>query len=186
LVFFGWFYIYLAQARGLNLKTSAVYSILPFIGMTVGAMGGGVASDWLAQRFSLRTGRCILPFFAMATTSVLLIAGSRVEQASTAGILLALGAGVLYIAQSCFWAITADFAGEYAGLASGIMNMGAQVGGAVATSLTPFLAGRLGWHTAFFTSAGIAVVGALSWLLVDPTRSLALPANVPERTLQQN
>ncbi|MCU1226225.1 MAG: major facilitator superfamily 1 [Edaphobacter sp.] len=123
MVFFGWFYIYLAQARGLNLKTSAVYSILPFIGMTISAMGGGVASDWLAQRFSLRTGRCILPFFAMATTSVLLIAGSRVEQASTAGILLALGAGVLYIAQSCFWAITADFAGEYAGLASGIMNM---------------------------------------------------------------
>jgi hypothetical protein len=26
----------------------------------------------------------------------------------------------------------------------------------------------------------------LSWLLVDPTRSLALPANVPEPTLQQN
>ena len=31
-VFFGWFYIYLAQARGLNLKTSAVYSMLPFRG----------------------------------------------------------------------------------------------------------------------------------------------------------
>jgi ACS family glucarate transporter-like MFS transporter len=99
---------------------------------------------------------------------------------------LALGAGVLYIAQSCFWAITADFAGEYAGLASGIMNMGAQVGGAVATSLTPFLAARLGWQTAFFTAAGLAVVGALSWLLVDPTRSLALPANVLHSTLQKS
>lgn len=185
-VFFGWFYIYLAQARGLNLKTSALYSVLPFIGMTIGAMGGGIASDWLAQRFSLRIGRCLLPCFAMATTSVLLIVGSRAEQASTAGVVLALGAGVLYIAQSCFWAITADFAGEYAGLASGIMNMGAQVGGAVATSLTPFLAARLGWQTAFFTAAGLAVVGALSWLLVDPTRSLALPANVPQSTLQKS
>jgi ACS family glucarate transporter-like MFS transporter len=183
-VFFGWFYIYLAQARGLNLKTSAVYSILPFVGMTIGAMGGGVASDWLVQHFSLRIGRCILPFCAMATTSVLLIIGSRAEQASTAGITLALGAGVLYIAQSCFWAITADFAGEYAGLVSGIMNMGAQVGGAVATSLTPFLAARLGWQAAFFTAAGLAVLGALSWLLVDPTNSLAQLAVVPEPTLQ--
>jgi ACS family glucarate transporter-like MFS transporter len=183
-VFFGWFYIYLAQARGLDLKASAIYSILPFVGMTIGAMGGGFASDWLVEHFSLRTGRCLLPFFAMATTSGLLIVGSRAEQASTAGIVLALGAGVLYVAQSCFWAITADFAGEYAGVASGIMNMGAQVGGAVATSLTPFLAARLGWHTAFFAAAGLAVIGALSWLLVDPMNSLAQPAGVPEPTLQ--
>jgi len=146
-------------------------------------MGGGIASDWLVRRFSLRTVRCILPFFAMAITSVLLIAGSRAEQARTAGIVLALGAGILYIALSCFWDITADFAGEYAGLASGIMNMGAQVGGAVATSLTPFLASRLGWQTAFFTAAGLAVIGALLWLLVDPTQSLISHANVPEPTL---
>jgi MFS transporter, ACS family, glucarate transporter len=66
------------------------------------------------------------------------------------------------------------------------MNMGAQVGGAVATSLTPFLASRFGWHTSFFVAAGLAVVGALSWLLVDPTRSLALEARIPEPTLQQN
>ena len=181
-VFFGWFYIYLAQARGLNLKTSAVYSVLPFVGMTIGALSGGIASDWLVRHFSSRIGRCILPFFAMATTSILLIIGSRAEQASTAGITLALGAGILYIAQSCFWAITADFAGEYAGLASGIMNMGAQVGGAVATSLTPFLAARFGWHTAFFAAAGLAILGALSWLLVDPTQTLT--AKQPEATLQ--
>jgi ACS family glucarate transporter-like MFS transporter len=179
-VFFGWFYIYLAQARGLNLKTSAVYSILPFVGMTIGAMGGGIASDWLVQRFSLRIGRCILPFFAMATTCLLLIVGSRAEQASTAGITLALGAGVLYIAQSCFWAITADFAGEYAGLVSGIMNMGAQIGGAVATSLTPFLAARFGWQAAFFIAAGLAISGALLWLFVDPKRSLVPQVAITE------
>jgi ACS family glucarate transporter-like MFS transporter len=185
-VFFGWFYIYLAQARGLNLKTSAVYSILPFVGMTIGAMGGGIASDWLVQRFSLRVGRCILPFFAMATTSALLVVGSRAEQARTAGIVLALGAGVLYIAQSCFWAITADFAGEYAGLVSGIMNMGAQIGGAVATSLTPFLAARLGWQAAFFTASGLAVIGALAWLLVDPRKSLVSGTTVPKPSLQES
>lgn len=178
-VFFGWFYIYLAQARGLNLKTSAIYSILPFVGMTIGAIGGGIASDSLVRRSGLRIGRCILPFFAMAITSALLIAGSRAQQAATAGIVLALGAGVLYIAQSCFWAITADFAGEYAGLVSGIMNMGAQIGGAVATSLTPFLAARIGWQAAFFTAAGLALLGALAWLLVDPSQSLASDRDEP-------
>jgi ACS family glucarate transporter-like MFS transporter len=67
-VFFGWFYIYLAQVRGLNPRTSAVYSMLPFVGMTIGCLSGGVAGDWLAQHFNLRLGRCFLPAFSMALT----------------------------------------------------------------------------------------------------------------------
>ena len=47
-MFFAWIYIYMAQARGLNLKTSALYSMLPFLAMTVGCLLGGVLSDALA------------------------------------------------------------------------------------------------------------------------------------------
>ncbi len=32
-IFFSWFYIYLAQVRGLNLKASAFYAMLPFLAM---------------------------------------------------------------------------------------------------------------------------------------------------------
>jgi ACS family glucarate transporter-like MFS transporter len=171
-VFFGWFYVYLAQARGLNLKTSAVYSMLPFVGMTIGSLAGGVASDWMAHRFNLRLGRCFLPAFSMALTAVLLVLGSRAEQARIAGIVLALGAGILYVSASCFWAVSANIAGEYAGLTSGIMNMGAQIGGACTTSLTPLIAAHFGWQTSFSAAAFFAVVGALCWLLVDPKRNL--------------
>ena len=171
-VFFGWFYIYLAQVRGLNLRTSALYSMLPFVGMTIGCLSGGVAGDWMANRFSLRLGRCLLPFFAMATTAVLLVVGSRAEQAQTAGIVLALGAGILYVSASCFWAVSANFGGEYAGLTSGIMNMGAQIGGACTASLTPLIAAHFGWQMSFYVAALLAVLGALAWLIVDPRRSL--------------
>lgn len=171
-MFFGWFYIYMAQARGLNLKSSALYSMLPFVAMTLGCFFGGVASDWIARGFSLRVGRCILPFFSMALTAILLVLGSRAQQAETAGMILACGAGSLYIAQSCFWAVTADFAGEYTGVASGIMNMGAQIGGACTTSLTPLIAAHFGWHMSFFTAAFLAALGALAWLFVDPKRRL--------------
>jgi ACS family glucarate transporter-like MFS transporter len=57
-IFFSWFFIYLAEVRGLNLKTSAVYTMLPFIAMTVCCLGGGAFSDWIAGRFGLRSGRC--------------------------------------------------------------------------------------------------------------------------------
>jgi ACS family glucarate transporter-like MFS transporter len=174
-VFFGWFYIYLAQARGLNLKTSAGYSMLPFVGMTIGCLSGGVASDWMAHRFSLRLGRCLLPASSMALNALLLVFGSRTGRAETAGMVLALGVGILYVSAGCFWAVSANFAREYAGLTSGIMNMGAQIGGACTTSLTPLIAAHFGWQMSFFIAALFAASGAIAWLIVDPKRSLLTP-----------
>jgi MFS transporter, ACS family, glucarate transporter len=176
-VFFGWFYIYLAEVRGLNLKTSAIYSMLPFVGMTIGCLSGGVASDWMAQRLSLRTGRSLLPAFSMALTAVLMVLGSRAERAQTAGIVLALGAGILYVSASCFWAVSANFAGEYASLTSGIMNMGCQIGGACTASLTPLIAAHFGWQMSFFVAALFAAIGALAWLIVDPKQNLLMTKN---------
>ncbi|MEO8736926.1 MAG: MFS transporter, partial [Edaphobacter sp.] len=110
-IFFSWFYIYLAQVRGLNLKTSAVYSMFPFIAMTLGSLCGGVISDWLTRRYSSRVGRSYLPAIALAFTAVLLLVGSRAKDAQAASVILACGAGALYLAQSCYWSVTADFAG---------------------------------------------------------------------------
>jgi ACS family glucarate transporter-like MFS transporter len=88
-IFFSWFYIYLAQVRGLNLKTSAIYSMFPFIAMTLGSLVGGVTSDWLVSHWSARAGRCLLPAFALGSTAVLLLVGSRAHDAQTASIVLA-------------------------------------------------------------------------------------------------
>jgi len=175
-IFFSWFYIYLVQVRGLNLKTSAIYSMFPFIAMTLGSLIGGVVSDWLVRHFSARVGRCFLPASALAFTAVLLVAGSRAHHAQAASIILACGAGVMYLAQSSFWSVTADFAGEYAGIVSGAMNMGAQVGGAVTASLTPWIALHFGWGASFMTATIFVALGALVWLAVDPSARLSSAA----------
>jgi ACS family glucarate transporter-like MFS transporter len=177
-MFFAWIYIYMATVRGLNLKTSALYASFPFIAMTIGCLVGGVVSDWLAARFSLRLGRCLLPGIALASTAVLLSLGSRAQHAQTAALVLACGAGVLYLAQSSFWAVSADIAGEYTGIVSGMMNMGAQVGGACTASLTPLIAARFGWGNSFFIAAALALVGGAAWMLIDPNRQLT--AMVPD------
>jgi ACS family glucarate transporter-like MFS transporter len=173
-MFFAWLYIYMAQVRGLNLKTSAIYSMFPFIAMTLGCLLGGVMSDWIAARFGLRMGRCLLPGIALALTAVLLLLGSRAHEAQTAALVLALGAGVLYLAQSSFWAVSADIGGEYTGIVGGMMNMGGQIGGACTASLTPLIAAHFGWEMSFVAAAALAVIGALTWIVIDPNRQLAM------------
>jgi len=172
-MFFAWLYIYMAQVRGVNLKTSAIYAMLPFIAMTVGCLLGGVFSDSIAARFGLRTGRCLLPGIALALTAMLLLLGSSALNAQTAALILAGGAGVLYLAQSSFWAVSADIAGENTGVVSAMMNMGGQIGGACTASLTPLIAARFGWEMSFVTAAALALMGGLAWLAIDPNRQLA-------------
>jgi ACS family glucarate transporter-like MFS transporter len=170
-IFFAWFYIYMAQVRGLNLKASAVFSMLPFIAMTIGCLGGGAVSDWIAARFGLRAGRCLLPALSLGLTAILLVTGSRAHSAASAGVTLACGAGVLYISQSGFWAVSADIAGENVGVVSAIMNMGGQLGGACSASLTPLIAAHIGWEMSFVTAASIAAVGAAGWLIINPMKA---------------
>lgn len=172
-IFFSWFYIYLVQVRGLNLKATAIYSIFPFIAMTIGCLMGGVASDWIARRWSRRAGRSILPAIALAGTALLLVAGSRAHDTRAASAVLACGAGCLYLSQSCYWSASADFGGEHSGVVSGVMNFACQIGGAVTASLTPFLALHYGWNTSFVAATILALIGAIAWLLVDPDRRLA-------------
>jgi ACS family glucarate transporter-like MFS transporter len=181
-IFFAWFYIYMAQVRGLNLKASAAFSMLPFIAMTIGCLGGGVVSDWIATRYGLRMGRCLLPALSLAVTAVLLVVGSRAQSPAAAGVILACGAGVLYIAQSGFWAVSADIAGEHVGVVSGLMNMGGQAAGACTASLTPLIAAHFGWEMSFVTAAAIALVGSVAWLAIDPTKSWRGSDANPEKT----
>ena len=156
-IFFSWFFLYMAQVRGFNLKASAMFSMLPFLSMTVGCLGGGALSDRLTRAYGLRVGRCGLASVAYVFTAVFLVLGSRVQSPQLAGVILAGGAGALYVSQSSFWSVSADIAGRSSGVFSSMVNMGAQVGGAVTASLTPWVAQRFGWTTSFGIAAALAV-----------------------------
>jgi len=171
-IFFSWFYIYLAKVRGLDLKSSAFYSTLPPLAMVTCSLLGGVMNDKLTKARGKRIGRCSIAVFALSLTAILLVIGSQAASAQLAGIVLAGGAGALYLAQSSYWSVTADIAGASAGLTSGFMNMGAQLGGAVTAILTPVIAAHFGWTYPFLVAATLSALGAVAWLAVDPSRNL--------------
>lgn len=171
-VFFGWFFLYMAQARGFDLKSSSLYAMLPPICMTIFSLVGGSLSDILTRNRGLRVGRCYLAAFSLALTAVFLVWGSQVRSPHLAGVILAGGAGALYLSQSTFWSVSVDIAGRNSGIFSSIVNMAGQIGGAITTSLTPWIAQRYGWTMSFAVAAVLAVVGACCWLVVHPEQSM--------------
>ena len=171
-IFFSWFFIYLAEARHLDLKASAGYAMLPFLCMTGGCLAGGVINDCLASRFGLYWGRSGLAVVSFLLTATFLVLGSMADSALLAVIILAGGAGAIYLSQSSFWSATADIAGPHTGVVSGFMNMGCQIGGALTSSLTPWIAQQFGWTAAFIVGAAIVLVGVAAWAVVDPNRLL--------------
>ncbi|HET9406376.1 MAG TPA: MFS transporter [Candidatus Sulfotelmatobacter sp.] len=171
-IFFSWFYRYLSKVRGLDLKSSAVYSMLPFLAMLACCLIGGTLNDFLTARKGPRVGRCILAACAIAAAGIFIALGSHAQSGRLASIVLGGGAGALYLSQSSFWSVTADIAGPSAGSVSGFMNMGNQAGAAITATLTPWIASRFGWTASFLTATVLCAVGAICWLAVNPLNTL--------------
>jgi MFS transporter, ACS family, glucarate transporter len=171
-IFFTWFFIYLAKVRGLDLKASAFYATLPFLAMAVCSPLGGAISDWLTRRVGQRIGRCGISVFGLLLASLFLVLGADTSNARVASIVLAGGAGALYLSQSSFWAITAGISRGSSGSVSGFMNTGGQFGGMLTAQLTPIIALRWNWTAPFYVAAAFAALGAVAWLFVDPSRTL--------------
>ena len=171
-IFLTWFFIYLLDARGVNLKASALYATAPFIAMAVFSPAGGVIGDWVTRKKGSRVGRCGIAVPAMILASAFLVAGSRAQSTRVAVFVLAGGVGALYLSASSFWSVTTEIGGASSGTVSGFMNMGNQFGGILTALLTPWIAARHGWTAPFAVAAAVCLGGALTWLLVDPERRL--------------
>ena len=171
-IFFTWFFIYLNSVRQLDLKSSSLYSMLPFIAMSTCSPLGGWISDRLTKRHGKRVGRCGLACASIGLAGVFIALGTQAADARLATVVLAGGAGALYLSASSFWSVTADIGGGSAGSVSGVMNMCCQIAGAITASLTPYIATHFGWTASFLVAAALCVVGSLAWLSVDPERKL--------------
>lgn len=176
-IFFTWFFIYLNKVRGLDLKSSSYYGMLPFLAIAAGSPVGGWISDRLTRRFGKRVGRCGFAGASLVLAALFIAWGTQAADARLATLVLAGGAGALYASIGAYWSVTADLGGSSAGTISGVMNMGNQAAGALTASLTPMIAARFGWSASFLVAAALCFAGALLWLAVDPARELA-----PRRT----
>jgi ACS family glucarate transporter-like MFS transporter len=167
-----WFYLYLVNVRGFDVLRGGWFASAPFLAILVFCPLGGWLTDRLVTERGLATGRMVVGMAGMLFAGGAIAIGGFAASPALAISALSLGAGCLYFSVGAYWASTTDLSKTHAGTLSGLMNTGANLGGAISPSLTPWIADQWGWAAALGTAAVIAVTGGAMWLKIDPERSL--------------
>ncbi len=167
-VYMSWFYLYLIDERGFDVLRGALYASSPFIAITVLCPVGGLMTDRYARQYGLNRGRSWIGACGMGIAALAILFGAYSESPLGAILLLSLGAGFLYFTIGAFWSSATDLSKPHAGTLSGLMNTGANLGGTLSPTLTPWIAQHFGWSASLSLAAGMAFIGALAWLKIRP------------------
>ena len=171
-VYLSWFYLYLVNVRGFDALRGGLYASAPFWAILIGCPLGGWATDRWAATQGVTRGRLLAGMSGMAGAGCAIAAGAFADSSLVAIASLSVGAGCLYFAVGAYWASTSDLSKAHAGALSGLMNTGANLGGALSPSLTPWMAAQWGWPIALAVAGAVALVGAVLWLKIDPAKAL--------------
>lgn len=175
-IYLSWFYLYLVNVRGFSVLTGGVYAAAPFLAIALSCPFGGWLTDRAVERWGVNRGRATVGGSGMVLSGVTIAAGAMAEAPMLALALLSLGAGFLYLTVGAYWTCTVDLSKAHAGTLSGLMNTGANIGGSLSPTLTPWLAEQIGWAAALSIAAAVAVIGGALWVNIRPEGGLtALP-----------
>jgi ACS family glucarate transporter-like MFS transporter len=165
-VYMSWFYLYLVNERGFSVLRGGVFAAAPFLAILVSCPLGGWVTDRLAMKRGVTRGRQIVGMTGMGLAAASIALGSVAESPYLALASLSLGAGWLYFTIGAYWSSTSDLSPTHAGSLSGLMNMGANLGGAISPTLTPWLAQQWGWGASLGLAAFISLLGGIMWLRI--------------------
>jgi MFS transporter, ACS family, glucarate transporter len=184
--FITWFPTYLLNARGFDLKQSALLAGAPLFLGGFGAMTAGVLSPWLTRKLgSARRARCGLGVFGLLTGAGLLLWSTTVKNPYLAVLLIALVSFCNDLTVPGAWTATMDVGGRYVATLGGAMNMLGNLGGFLSPIVIGYLVARTSnWTVTFYVAAGMYAVAAGLWAIMDPVTPLA--RQVPDQPGQRD
>ncbi|MEX5218693.1 MAG: MFS transporter [Nitrospira sp.] len=171
-VYMSWFYLYLVNVRGFDVLRGGWFASAPFVAILIFCPLGGWVTDRLALRLGVKAGRVLVGMAGMLLAGAAIAVGSLAASPALAIVALSLGAGWLYFTVGAYWTSATDLSKTHTGILSGIMNTGANLGGAISPTLTPWIADYWGWPAALGAAALVAGAGAVMWLKIDPEQAL--------------
>jgi MFS family permease len=176
-IFFYWIYYYLGEIRHLGASQSARYTTALFLVWVLMMPLGGLICDRLMSRFGRKLGLRITAVMSLSLGAGLLFAGVNATETLTAVALMSLALGFAGIADVTYWTSGIEVAGSQVGVVGGILNTGANAGGALAPIMTPWIASFAGWSWGLYFGCLMALAGAIAWLSTDPTKRIRVVAS---------
>ena len=180
---YGWyFYVtwlptYLGQARHLDVKSVAFFSIAPlFFGGLGNPVSVFVGSRLFRRNGDLRKTRRIMAYFGFSGASGFLLLSTQVNDPLLATLSIGLASFSNDLVMPGAWAACMDVGGKHAGSLSGAMNMWGNIGGALCPTVIGYILlwTHNNWNMTFYLSATIYLMGIICWKFLDPVTPLEL------------
>jgi MFS family permease len=182
---YGWYFYmtwlptYFYEARHLDLKTVAFFSIAPFF---FGGMANPVSAFFsrrmVRSGMSVTQARRIMAYIGFTGAAGFLVASTRMPDPVYATVAIGLASFSNDLVMPGAWGACMDVGGKHAGSLSGAMNMWGNIGGA----LCPFVIGLIlkwtdnNWNLTFYVSAVVYLLGIVCWKFLDPVTPLEAEA----------
>ena len=172
--FINWFPKFLKEARGFSEEDAGPYAACVNAAALVGGILGGFFSDWLFRRTGMRRlSRQGLAVIGMTTAAAMVILTYVVKDNMAAIAIFSAGAFIGTFGGVSGYTVAIEFGGTRVGLVFSMMNMCGNFGGAIVNQTVGSLKERTGsWDIAVVVIAGIFVVDAICWALLNPKAPL--------------
>lgn len=172
--FVTWLPTYFTREFGVSLMQTGFYSAAPLVAGAAGCFLGGVIADSITQRTgSLVWGRRTVGFSGFFLAAIGYASAIWMKSPQAAAACLALASGAHDLTLPVLWATCTDAGGKFGGTSSGFVNFASSVSGVTAPLAAAELERVFGsFNSVFYVAAGLYVLGAITWLFIDPRKTI--------------
>ena len=180
--YFTWYPTYLKEGRLVSERDAGFMASIVLTGGAIGCIYGGFLIDYLVRKTGNRhLCRRMYASTALVLAAICLLAGRHSDSPFVASLFTAGSVMFLLSTLAAWWGGVTDLSGRHIGALFGLMN---SIGGLGAITSQLFVGryadymksyghtGRAQWDSIFYIYAGVLIVGACGWLLINTNRSV--------------
>ncbi|WP_345830403.1 MFS transporter [Erwinia sp. HDF1-3R] len=166
--FLSWLPSYLTDFQHLDIKSMSLIGILPWLGATIGFIGGGLVSDALYRRTgNFLQSRKLIIFCGLAVAALCVMLTAWASSVTMAVTLITLASVFAYMTPQACWSLLQDIVpAERIGTAGGFVHLLANLAGILSPGITGFLIQYGGGYASAFMLASVLALAGMLLLAV--------------------
>ncbi|MFC6052196.1 hexuronate transporter [Acinetobacter sp. Ac_877] len=176
--FLSWLPSYLVDYQNLDIKSMSIIGMLPWLGATVGFLGGGIICDFIFKKSNnFLFSRKVIIFVGLVIAAIAVFATAFAQSMWMAVGCITVATIFAYMTPQACWSLLQDIVpANKIGSAGGFVHLLANLAGILSPALTGFIIQYGGgYHTAFILASAFAFVGIIALLILVKSKKPAEP-----------